>query len=200
MAVDFPNTVVNYILSNFQSYVNTGLDVDDPLYLESVVRGPLQADPTKAAYFLYISPDYPKPEEGRDGKPWRLPVAAMSRNGLGSGQDIPGYAIGGGLLYANFFRMEGWIPSQTSFEAAYDIGGQALRRLERGWTIFAHDTLDAGVLETDDGNETVESYPHIFNNDGAYFTTTGGSRTIFPRLCLKFHVYSRVDRDYQLGV
>lgn len=200
MAVDFPNTVVNYFLTGFQAFVNDGLLATDPLYLDTIVRGPLQDDPTKKAYYLTICPDYPKPGEERTSRPWRMPVSAMSRSGLGSGQDTPAPTVGGTFLYVTYFRMEGWMPSQGGFPAAYDMGGQALRRLERGWTMFAHDVLDAGLLMTDDEMETIAPHPNIFNFDGASFTTTGGGLTVFPRLYLKFHVFSQIDQRYQLGV
>jgi hypothetical protein len=197
MAADMANTIMDYFVENLQSYVNDGLTVDSELFVEEVTRGPLQDDPTIRAYYLAISPDWPPP--GRTD-PWRMPVAAMSRNGLGVMQDIPNYEIGGRFLYVNFFRIEGWMNVQESRELAYENAGMASRRLEQAFTQIAHDVVDLVGLTTTDGHErTAGLFPTVFNLDGVTWKLIGGDNTWFPRIYLKFHVFSEVTQEFQLG-
>jgi hypothetical protein len=198
MAIDMGNTVCDWFVENFATYCNDGLTDESPMWVDEVTRGPLQDDPTFRAYYLAVSPDWPAP-----GKtdPWRMPVAAMSRNGLGVMQDIPEYEVGGRFLYVNFFRIEGWLSPLDTRELAYEIAGAATRRLERAFGQVAHNIIDGVGLTTTDGHETTSNlFPTVFNLDGVTWKLTGGDNTWFPRVYLKFHVFSHVTQDFQIRI
>lgn len=196
MALDFTNTVIDYFANNLQNKMNQGIATNDPRFLQSVVRKPLQDDPTARAFYLEIGPDT---EMTKTGGHWRMPSHSIRRGMLGLDADTPVAEIGGGFLMVNFFRIEGWTRMQGSREAAYAHAGELLRRLERSWAQIAHQAMTVQPLATNDGNETTEGvFQQVFNNDGSHFDFQGGDNEWYTQLYLRFHVFSRVNVSYWL--
>src|SRR4051812_20816322 len=123
MAVDLLNTVIDAVIETLPVYYNEGLTPDNKLYLKSLVRGPLQDDPTTRSFFLTISLDE---EEGV-----RMPVATLTNAKETKLGPLPEYEIGGGYLMVNYFRLDGWTPRQSTPERNYALIGEALARVER---------------------------------------------------------------------
>ncbi len=197
MAFDMTNTLLDFFVEQFPFYANIGVDPADQTYLDEVLVGPLQDDPTARAYYLIVEPDKSLMS---DVTHWRVPVASIKRGMLAANQDFPNYEVGGSLLMVNFFTMSGWLPEMSSKESCYEASGKALRRLERAWAQMAEHKLYLDGVETDDGKETTQvTYPHALTFDGGHFKLRGGENQWYGTLNIRFHVFSAVDRDYALG-
>lgn len=200
MAADLPNTVMDYIVENLQGYFNEEFEgltetqkKQQPLYLRSVLKGPLQDDPTLRAFYFTVMPDTTL---AKDNMHWRVPINSQRRGMLGIHQEHPIHEVGGRYLYMTFFLIEGWLPLQTSREKVHEVAGAGLRRLERAFARIAKDIFFQGLV-TDDGMESTNAgFPQVFNNDGAHYSLQGGENEWYAQLTLRFHVYSAIERDY----
>jgi hypothetical protein len=125
-----------------------------------------------------------------------MPVQSIRRGRLGVEQQTPEPEIGGGYKMINFFLVHGWLPTTGSRELAYANAGKALRRLERAFARLANNQFFGGIT-TDDGTETTGGvFPQVFGNDGAHFELTGGDAEWYPKVFLRFHVFTEIRRDY----
>lgn len=203
MAADMTNTILDYMVETLPLIFNAEFatltqqqKLAQPLYLKSVIKHPLQDDPTIRAFYLAVSPDFTM---ASDSEHWRMPVQSLRRGKLGMHQDIPHLEVGGGFIYLNFFLIKGWLPMQSSREAAHEIAGVGLRRLERAFAMMAAGPMMQG-LQTDDGMETTAGiYQQVLNSDGAHYEMQGGETEWYPQLTLRCHVYSQINREYYLG-
>lgn len=175
------------LIATLPTRVNDGLTDRNPLFLRTIDKEPLQDDPTRRAYYLCIGPDR---EKGA-----RKALNAISATALDALQPVPQYEVGGSFLMANFFKIEGWIPRQTSKEAVYDISGDAARRLERAFMQMMREEFFLGVA-TDDLNETTRGMIQVFNHEGLEIKPVGGEREWYATVSIRFHVWSGVVNSY----
>lgn len=190
MAADITNAIMDAIIAHYPGYLNEGLLLNDPEYLESIEKGPLQDDPTLRATYLTIEPD---PEAHKDG--YRLPVGAASREMHLVSAAIPRYEIGGDFLMVNYFRIGGWTPQRGTKSDCYEVIGQFTRRLERAIQGMARNELAQGVT-TNDELETTGGLLQVFNIVGTQFKLVGGESEWYGRVYIRFAVYSRVLNQY----
>lgn len=193
MAQDITNTILDAIIVTYPGYFNNGINTDNALYLRSIVKAPLQDDPTLRAFYLEVGPDTTMMTEDTH---WRMPMTSLRRGRLGQHQEHPMPEIGGGYKMINFFIVKGWLPMTGSRELAHENAGKALRRLERSFARLANSTFFNG-LTTDDGMESTNAgFPQVFNMDGGHYELRGGDTEWYPQLSMRFHVFSEVVRDY----
>jgi hypothetical protein len=190
MALDIVNGIMDAIIDYFPVYLNEGLLPDDPDYLETIEKGPLQDDPTQRATFLIIEPDMDAHENG-----YRVPVGMQRMNDMRMTNTAPMYEVGGGYLMMNFFRVGGWTPLQTTKTSCYEIAGKFARRLERSIQQMAHNELFEGIT-TDDEGETTGGLMQMFNLNGLKFKLVGGESEWYGKVYVHFCVYSRVENNY----
>lgn len=193
MAYDMTNSIIDHFVSNFKDEINVGLVSTDNLWIKEVTRDPIQDDPTKRAPYLAIQPDKTLMEENSH---YRVPVTGIRRGQISSYSDVPQQDVGGGFLMLNFFLIEGWLKRVTTREEAYLVGGGVLRRLESAFARMVHHDMELLQLTTDDGLETMASYPNIFGSDGGHFYLGGGDRTWLPQITFRFHLYTEIRREY----
>ena len=200
MAADITNTILDMIVQELPQIMNAEFEGmtdaqknKEALYLRSVVKYPLQDDPTLRAFYLAVSPDTTMDKEDNH---WRMPVTSIRRGKLGIHQEHPMPEIGGGYKYINFFLVRGWLPIQGSREAAHEIAGIGLRRLEQAVSQLMNGQMYQG-LETDDGMESTRAgFPQVFNHDGAHYDIIGGESEWYPQLIMRFHVYTEIRREF----
>ncbi len=188
------NTILDALIVHLPSIYNSpGMTAADPLYLRSVVKAPLQDDPTLRAFYLEVGPDTTM---SADDNHWRMPVQSIRRGKLGVDQDKPAFEVGGGYKMINFFLIKGWLTMTGSRELAHENAGRAIRLMERAFATLANRQLFIG-LTTDDGMETTNAgYPQVFNLDGMHYELKGGETEWYPQLSMRFHVYSEIKREY----
>lgn len=196
MAADIVNTILDAIVETYPGEFNRGLDPADPLYLRSIVKAPLQDDPTLRAFYLEVGPDQAMTD---DDNHWRMPMTSLRRGKLGVHQEHPMPEIGGGYKMINFFVVKGWLPMAGSREIAHGQAGTAVRRLERAFGRLAHGQFFNGLV-TDDGMESTNAgFPQVHNMDGAHYALRGGDTEWYPQVSMRFHVFSEIARDYWGG-
>lgn len=190
MAVDIINSIMDHIVETLPGYVNEGLNVGDPDYLETVEKGPLQDDPTLRATYIVVEADSDADPDG-----YRQPVGSSRKNKLRHVDTAPMHEIGGGLIMINYFRVGGWTPQSDDKSSAYEEIGKFTRRLERAIQKMARQDFAAGI-STDDGMETTGGMLQIFNLNGTTFKLIGGESEWYGKVYIKFAVYSKVENEY----
>lgn len=190
MAYDITNAIMDLFIDHLPAYVNEGLLPDDPDWLETIEKGPLQDDPTIRATYLIIEPDQDADEDG-----FRQPVGSIRKNKLRHVETAPQHEIGRGALMINYFRVGGWTPKTDSKIELYEIAGRFSRRVERGVQQVARNELVEGV-ETEDGMETTRGLVNLYNLNGTVFVPKGGENEWYSQVYVKFAVYSLVDFKY----
>lgn len=190
MAADIINAIMDEVINYYPIYLNEGLLPDDPEYLETIEKGPLQDDPTLRATYLIIEPDLDAHDHG-----YRVPVGLQRLNDMHMINVAPMYEVGGDYLMTNFFRIGGWTPLQTSKASCYEVAGKFSRRLERAIQQFAHNQLTEGIW-TDDEGETTAGLLQMFNLNGLKFKLVGGESEWYGKVYVHFCVYSRVMNNY----
>lgn len=193
MAADITNTIMDAIIATYPGYFNNGINTTNPLYLKTILKSPLQDDPTLRAFYLEVGPDTTM---ATDDNHWRMPVQSIRRGKLGTDAEKPELEIGGGYKMINFFIIKGWIPMQTSRELAHENAGKAVRRLERSFARLMNSS-SFRMLATDDGLEYTNSgYPNVFNIDGTHYELRGGDTEWYPQISMRFHVFTEIAREY----
>lgn len=200
MAADMTNTIMDYLVARVPEYMNAGYEdltelerEMEPLYLRTMIKGPLNDDPTLRAFYLQVTPDTTMQDQDDH---WRMPVTSIRRGKLGIHQEHPMPEVGGGYKFINFFLIQGWLPMYGNREAAHLAGGEGMRRLERALARMNTGQLFWGI-ETDDGMETTNAgFPQVFGNDGMHYELKGGENTWYPLLTCRFHIFSEVRREY----
>lgn len=194
MGFDFTTSAIEALAERFKPFFIADMAPDDPLLDLEVLAGPLQDDPTRRAPYLTIAPD---PTLSDLNTHWRVPVTAIKRGMLSVNQDFPQYEVGGQLLYVNFFIMQGWMPKQRTKTDAYQMAGRALRHCEIAHSRMMYDMQHSHPILTDDGMETSSvAYPQMLTSDGMHYEIGGGDKTWLPKLFLRFHIFSGVNRHF----
>jgi hypothetical protein len=178
------------IVDHYLSYMNEGLNLDDPDYLQTIEKGPLQDDPTLRASFLIIEPD-----QNEDIGGYRQSVGAERKNKLKNVESAPQWEVGGGFLMLNYFKISGWSPQATSKQDSYTVIGRFTRRLERAIQMMARNEFALGV-ETDDGFETTGGMIQVFNLNGTSFKLVGGENEWYGKVTIHFAIYSKILNSY----
>jgi hypothetical protein len=187
LAADLTNTVIEVLITQLPPLVNDGLAPDDPMYLKILVRGPLQDDPTRKAFFLTVQGDV---EAG-----FRKPLSSLTEPERARVGPTPSYEIGGDFLMVNWFKLEGWTPRRNRADLNYQLAGEALRRVERAvQSLERRDFFE--TLATDDGMETTANLVQCFNALDRNFKVIGGETERYGKLWLQFVLFSAVDNDY----
>lgn len=193
MAADIVNTIIDKIIQEYPAKFNAGLTTSDPLYLRSIIKNPLQDDPIVRAFYLAVGPDFTMQDPDTH---WRMPVQSVRKGKLGIDQERPEIEVGGGYRMINFFIIEGWLPFTSTREQAHDRAGKALRKLEQAFSQMTN-SASFRALSTDDGLEyTNAGAPQVFGNDGSHYKITGGDAEWYPRVQMRFHIYTEIRRDY----
>lgn len=190
MAYDITNSIMDYFIEKFPDVLNSGATEEDPDWLKSIERGPLQDDPTKRAVFLTIEPDKDVDPQG-----YRQPVGSQRKNRLHIPDAAPDWEVGGGFLMINYFKITGWTPRQSTKNDAYNLAAKMLRRIERGVQIFQRKDIMQGI-ETDDGFETTGGQQQIYNLNGSTYSLVGGENEWYGKVHISFGVYSKIDNQY----
>ena len=190
MADNITNAIMEAYIADLSDYLNEGLLSDDPRYVRSIEKGPLQDDPTLRAGFLIVEPD---PTIDPDG--YRQPVGSDRKNKLKMVESAPSWEVGGGFLMVNYFKISGWTPKASSKGDVYDQIGSYTRRLERALQRMARNELMAGIT-TDDGDETTGGLIQVFNLNGTIFSIVGGENEWYGKVSVHFGVYSQVSNRY----
>lgn len=190
MAYDITNAIMDTFIDYVPGYINEGLLPDDPDWLETIEKGPLQDDPTVRATYLIIEPDYEV-----DGDGYRQPVGSIRKNKLRHAETAPQHEIGRGAVMVNYFRIGGWTPRSSSKAELYETGGKFARRLERAVQQIARDVLPQGVT-TDDELESTKGLLQMFNLNGTEMKPKGGESEWYAVVYVKFAVYSVVEYAY----
>lgn len=170
--------------------MNEGLNSDDPDYLKSVEKAPLQDDPTLRATYLIVEPDQTEDMGG-----YRESVGADRKNKLKNVESAPRWEVGGGYLMINYFKISGWTPQQTSKIDCFTVIGRFTRRLERSIQQMAHNEFAYGIT-TDDGMETTGGMMQVFNLAGTDFKLVGGESEWYGKVVLHFGIYSQVNHAF----
>ena len=181
---------MDYYIEHFGEAMNSGWTEEDPSWLKTIERGPLQDDPTKRAGYLVITPD-----KDIDPQGYRQPVGSQRKNRLHIPDAAPDWEVGGGFLMINYFKIEGWTPRQRSKDDAYYLAGMVDRRLERTVQIMARKDLFQGV-STDDGMETTGGLQQIFNLNGSTYGLIGGEKEWYGKVHISFGIYSQISNQY----
>lgn len=190
MAIDITNSIMDALIDYIPVYINEGLLPDDPEYLETIEKGPLQDDPTQRATYIIIEPDMEIHEHG-----YRVPVGVNRNDKMHMPLAAPSYEIGGGYLMMNFFRIGGWTPVQTSKSACYEVAGKFSQRLERSLQQCSYNEIFEGI-STDNESETTGGIFQMFNLNGSSIKLVGGENEWYSKAYIHFCVYSRVKNDY----
>lgn len=195
MAFDITNAIIDRFAEEndgLLSVVNAGLLTDDPTYLKTISRGPLQDDPTRRAFYICIEPesDPDKPDDF-----YRMPVSSVRRGKLGVGSELPQIEVGGGLKFINFFTLDGWTPKANTRELSYEQGCKALARLEIALFKMQRTDFYYGI-STEDGRETTGDMVQIFGYDGGKSTPLGGDREWYSRIRMRFHMFSELSNRF----
>lgn len=190
MAVDMINSIMDHIVEKLPSYINEGLNIDDPDYLETVEKGPLQDDPTQRATYIVVEVDQDADPDG-----YRQPVGSSRKNKLRHVDTAPMHEVGGGFVMINYLRVAGWTPQADDKTTAYEEIGKFTRRLERSLQKMARHDFYSGI-STDDGMETTGGMIQVFNLNGTTFKLIGGESEWYGKVYIKFAVYSLVHNEY----
>ena len=190
MAYDITNSITQSIVDHFLDYMNEGLNLSDPDYVQTVEKGPLQDDPTLRASFLIVEPD-----SNEDLGGFRQPVGAARKNKLKDVESAPQWEVGGWFLMVNYFLISGWTPQAQTKADCYENIGKYTRRLEKAIQMMARHEFAVGI-STDDGQETTGGLMQVFNLNGSSFKLVGGENEWYGKVTIHFGLYSRILNSY----